>query len=151
MTKDERSVYNKVYRETHKLYMKEYRHKNKEAIRAQRAARRKLYPEIAREQINRYRYQVRQEVITRLGGCCACCGESRFEFLAIDHIFGGGNQHRQIVGSGPHIARWLKKHAYPEGFQVLCHNCNHAKAERGICPHARDVAQFFKIAVGIDK
>ena len=31
--------------------------------------------------------------------------------------------------------RWLKNHNYPEGFQVLCYNCNLPKGVYGVCPH----------------
>jgi hypothetical protein len=30
---------------------------------------------------------------------------------------------------------WLVKNKFPGGFQVLCHNCNYAKARSGRCPH----------------
>lgn len=68
---------------------------------------------------------------------CACCGEKHLEFLAIDHINGGGNKHRRDnkLSSGDHFFRWLQQNNYPEGFQVLCHNCNQAKGYYGKCPH----------------
>ena len=30
---------------------------------------------------------------------CACCGESAYEFLAIDHMNGNGQEHRREIGS----------------------------------------------------
>lgn len=31
---------------------------------------------------------------------------------------------------------WLARHKYPEGFQLLCWNCNCGRAiNGGICPH----------------
>jgi hypothetical protein len=67
---------------------------------------------------------------------CSCCGELEFEFLSIDHVRGGGNAHRKVVRSQA-LLRWLKKSNFPEGFQVLCHNCNLAKGFYGYCPHER--------------
>lgn len=67
---------------------------------------------------------------------CACCAEAQYEFLSIDHIAGGGNQHRKALGS-KYIYSWLKTHGFPEGYQVLCHNCNMAKAFYKVCPHQR--------------
>src|SRR5258708_700043 len=64
---------------------------------------------------------------------CACCGETTWEFLCIDHIEGNGRKHRMTIGGD--IAPWLKKNGYPSGFQVLCHNCNMAKGMYGECPH----------------
>lgn len=68
---------------------------------------------------------------------CACCGEDHPTFLAIDHIEGSGNKHRKEIGSkgGYTFAIWLIKNNFPEGFQVLCHNCNMAIAILGYCPH----------------
>ncbi len=68
---------------------------------------------------------------------CACCGESQFEFLVIDHIDGGGGQHRKeqnLTGSN-RLATWLIKNNYPEGFRILCHNCNMCRGAYGYCPH----------------
>lgn len=71
------------------------------------------------------------------GGVCSCCGEDELAFLSIDHIDGGGNQHRKSLGLGGAVFyKWLKRNGFPSGFQVLCHNCNHGKhVNGGICPH----------------
>ena len=80
--------------------------------------------------------KTRIEAISAYGGKCACCGEERYEFLAIDHIDGGGRKHRASIPGG-HLARWVKRNGYPKGFQILCHNCNMAKAFYGVCPHQK--------------
>src|SRR5690606_39680958 len=41
--------------------------------------------------------KARFEAIMHYGGKCACCGESTYEFLCLDHSNGGGNQHRKEV------------------------------------------------------
>lgn len=64
---------------------------------------------------------------------CACCDESTYEFLCIDHIDGNGNEHRKEIGC--RLDEWIIRNNFPEGFQVLCHNCNMAKGAYGICPH----------------
>jgi hypothetical protein len=61
------------------------------------------------------------------------------EFLSIDHVDGGGYQHRkQLKDDG--LYRWLKRNKYPTGFQVLCMNCNVAKGHFGQCPHETERA-----------
>lgn len=65
---------------------------------------------------------------------CSCCGETSYEFLGIDHIKGGGRKHTSEIGSGK-LYNWLVKHGFPEGFRVLCHNCNQAIGLYGYCPH----------------
>jgi hypothetical protein len=69
---------------------------------------------------------------------CACCGESHVEFLSIDHINGGGNKHRKslhLTGMGHNFYRWLIKKEFPEGYRVLCMNCNFSLGHYGYCPH----------------
>lgn len=74
--------------------------------------------------------------IEQLGGKCACCGESNPAFLAIDHVNNDGHVHRKSVKSHYMIFGFLIRNNFPPGFQVLCHNCNMAKAFLGKCPHA---------------
>ena len=68
---------------------------------------------------------------------CACCGESEIRFLTIDHINGNGSEHRKSAGcwTGSIFYRWLIKAGMPDGYQVLCYNCNNARAWYGTCPH----------------
>ena len=69
---------------------------------------------------------------------CACCGERQLEFLALDHINGGGTKQRKKIGGGMHTYLWLKQQGYPKGFRVLCHNCNQAYGFYGYCPHQKN-------------
>lgn len=91
----------------------------------------------ASDRLRAYRRKV--AVIERYGGKCACCGETEPAFLAIDHINGQGNAHRREMGNrgGQSFYLWLKREGYPEGYRVLCHNCNMARSILGICPHRR--------------
>jgi len=57
---------------------------------------------------------------------CAVCGYNDIRALSIDHVNGGGRQHRESI-NGYHIYPWLRKNDYPEGFQVLCMNCQFVK------------------------
>jgi hypothetical protein len=93
---------------------------------------------------NRYRREhrraIRVRVLTHYGAKCVCCGEIEMRFLTIDHILGGGFAHlRELKGKGGHgsekLWRWLISKNYPDGFQVLCLNCNFAKTWYGNCPH----------------
>lgn len=68
---------------------------------------------------------------------CACCSEDKIEFLTIDHINGGGTEHRRCIGNGRSIYRWLKNNGYPDGFRVLCMNCNMSIGHYGYCPHQK--------------
>lgn len=90
------------------------------------------------ERLKRYGQRQKLEAFRHYGGArCACCGEERAEFLAIDHIHGGGNRHRKRCKIGK-MYPWLKRNGYPPGFQVLCFNCNQAKSSGGECPHQKE-------------
>ena len=71
---------------------------------------------------------------------CACCGFLDLDGLAIDHIDGRKSTgHSREFGSDDlrmDCKRQYKKTGkWPEGLQVLCHNCNGAKRELVVCPH----------------
>lgn len=89
-----------------------------------------------RESMRRLRLQVLQVYSSEVPQC-ACCGELHLEFLCIDHIGGGGNEHRSRVGTrgGQKLYQLLKKQGFPPGYRVLCLNCNHSLGVRGYCPH----------------
>ena len=85
---------------------------------------------------NRYRVLI---VYSQDPPSCICCGETHFEFLTIDHINGGGEAHRKSIGGpGRTMDRWLRLNGYPDGFRVLCYNCNNAIGRYGYCPHKEE-------------
>jgi len=84
--------------------------------------------------------------------CCNCCGETGTDFLDIDHIQGKKVMDNipELTNLGysstftlPKLIKWLKSNEYlkdldTDYFQVLCKNCNGAKAmpkNKNICPH----------------
>jgi len=73
-------------------------------------------------------------ILNHYGNECVCCGESNYKFLTVDHINGGGRRHRE-QRSITDINSWLINNNYPDGYQILCFNCNCAKGIYGICPH----------------
>lgn len=106
-----------------------------------RVAALKYYWENRKEQMGRnkiYEAKVKDSVFQKYGGYkCACCGVEERVFLTIDHINGGGTKHRkELKGGGKFTYRWIHKNNYPDGFRVLCFNCNSGRAlNKGICPH----------------
>ncbi len=141
-----------VFRETkEKEYAKAYYLKNRDVRRAvQRQYYRQNREDLLKKQKEHYwqnhgkvreyqnEYSRRNRIATlkHYGGCCQCCGETTLEFLGIDHVDNGyGNPADRTTGMGSAFYRWLKKHKYPSGFQVLCHDCNMAKGFYGSCPH----------------
>lgn len=117
-----------LYKENRKEYQRRYMKKNMVRVELYRSKEKEKYR------------KDRLICLTHYGGNppkCKCCGELFLEFLAIDHINGQGNKLRKEkkYGSGGRLYFWLIKNNFPEGFQILCHNCNLAKGFYGYCPH----------------
>lgn len=109
-------------------------------------------PDRKRQKSQSWYRQLRHEAIMAYGGyVCSCCGESEPTFLTIDHVNNDAWKYRRTNSKGykvgPHsggrLLSWLKRSGYPEGFQVLCANCNQGKAVSGtgVCPHLVDKVQ----------
>jgi hypothetical protein len=114
---------------------RDYYTRNKERVRGYHRRYRAENPEKDRETHRKKHVKLRTKVLEAYGSYCACCGESDYHFLAIDHINGGGAAHRREIGGGGNTYNWLVKNNFPKGFQVLCHNCNQARGAYGFCPH----------------
>lgn len=134
--------YRKQYDQDHKeqtiLYKKRTREKNpekwktldRERCRRWRARLGETYKERMRQRIR----NIKIETIKAYGEVCACCGESRMEFLTIDHI--NGRKDKGDVGNKLYIR--LKKLGWPKDeFRLLCMNCNFSFGKYGYCPHER--------------
>ena len=83
------------------------------------------------------RLRRRRQALEAYGGKCACCGVSEEVFLVIGHVDGYESTRKTELGlksSSSALYHWLEKQNYPEGFQVLCANCNTART-KGVCPH----------------
>jgi hypothetical protein len=108
---DTRKNYLKINKDKRNKKKKEYYYKNQ--------YERQQY------QLNKHR-QTRLEVISHYSdGSMKCdkCGENHLEFLEIDHINGGGRKHRRDENIN-NIYSYLKSHNFPDGYKVLCANCN---------------------------
>ena len=75
-------------------------------------------------------------VLEYYGNKCACCGETTYEFLEVDHINGNGSKHRKEVGR--HVVEDIIKQNFPSDFQILCANCNRGHGKFGVCPHKQE-------------
>jgi hypothetical protein len=123
-----------------KEYRKQYFQKNKERNTIKSREWFRNNKKRGKEILSKARNKVRLETLSYYGGNppkCACCGESELKFLSIDHINNNGNVERRLLnksGGGSFYFN-LRKRGFPKGYQVLCHNCNMAKAFYGSCPH----------------
>jgi len=120
-------------------YFKEYYLEHSEEIKERSRKWRESHLEYARKRdreyasknrehiLNRckqYYLKLKLEVLSHYGDKCVNCGVTDIRFLTIDHIHGGGTEHRKRVGMGSSFYQWLKRNSYPKGYQVLCFSCN---------------------------
>jgi len=66
---------------------------------------------------------------------CSVCGIDDFDVLTLDHINGGGRKMARLIGLGNGVGGYrlylyLKRNNYPDGFRILCFNCQHKEAIR---------------------
>jgi hypothetical protein len=118
--------------------MKEYQLKNKDAIIKYRKKRYheviKKNPELMqkhRESVRRCKERYRQKCIeyySKGKNCCELCGISDIDVLTIDHKNGGGRQERKKLSN--HVEKYLVKNNFPEGYRILCMNCNMKEARQ---------------------
>jgi hypothetical protein len=109
----------------------EARRRNNEASRRYRERNR----EVILARLRTKHREKRLALLERYGGRCACCSEGRIEFLAIDHVNGGGTSERQSLRLDTYYGRLLNSAVPLKGYRVLCHNCNTALGLYGYCPH----------------
>jgi hypothetical protein len=147
MTPEERKAYLKKWQQEHPNYAKQYYQDHKKTMNARVKEWKTRNPEknklIQKRHSKKYRQKLVLQVLVHYGGNppkCACCGETELDFLTIDHINGGGNAHRKkILGrliGGWIFYIWLRKNNFPEGFRVLCWNCQWGcRRNNGVCSH----------------
>ena len=99
-------------------------------------------PKFMEDQAQKVRVRTKtkkDQVYAAYGGYnCSCCGETEPSFLTIDHMYNNGAQMRREVHgpTGIMMLNWLIKNNFPEGFQILCWNCQWGKVKNnGVCPH----------------
>jgi hypothetical protein len=124
-------------RETNRKAMAAFRERHPEKVKALNTKYRALHGDKYRQAARERERKKKLLIIERYGGQCACCGESDYRFLCIDHKNNDGYEHRKV--KRVNIYDFIVANNFPDTFQVLCFNCNCARALYGgkekICPH----------------
>ena len=128
--------YNQHYRQQHREYFIAYQRKYREEHKAELSVWHKEYYQKNRASslaYNKERHKsLKMQVLNQYSitqyPSCAKCGIDDVDVLCIDHINGDGAAHRKHIKSGNHLYTWLITNNFPEGYQVLCHNCNWKKS-----------------------
>jgi len=114
-------------------YQREYRQKHRVHIRELHRKWMAAHKDINQANGAQWRGKLKLETLSHYGNgkmACTVCNETHPSCLTIDHINGGGNQHRRELNGIDGIAfySWLRKGGFPEGYQTLCMNCQFKKA-----------------------
>ena len=110
----------------------EYRLRNKEKIAKSASLYFQKNKASLRETQKRYEKTIKERVIKAYSPNgelkCSKCHETRVAALTIDHIAGGGAEHRRITKRfGPSFYHDLIRGGFPKGYQTLCMNCQFVK------------------------
>jgi 5-methylcytosine-specific restriction endonuclease McrA len=76
------------------------------------------------------------EILNAYGNQCAICGQTKHQYLEIDHIYVDGAIHRKERNGQRGVYLDIKNQGFPKDrFQILCANCHTAKT-RGYDPRS---------------
>lgn len=80
--------------------------------------------------------RLRSEVVQGYGQLCQCCGETRIEFLNVDHVQNNGAYERRVLKrQQDSLYYFIIRNNFPPEYRLLCWNCNCARGILGYCPH----------------
>jgi hypothetical protein len=118
-------------RECHRKYNRVYYQKNRERIRAQIRKRYHDNPTKMVEGSRRRHLRYKVACINHYSNGtmqCSRCGFTDIRALTLDHINGGGSHDRKYQKyKGSRFYLFLIQEKFPDGFQVLCMNCQFIK------------------------
>lgn len=118
--KEQKRINDKRYYQEVGKYRSYERYKNDEQFRQSRA-----------DTDKRSRERTWQDVFNAYGGDhCVLCGATDRRVLCIDHVNGDGAAQRKAMNNihGYKLAAWLRRHGFPNGYRILCYNCNWREA-----------------------
>jgi hypothetical protein len=146
--REKRREESRRYSEEHREDIRRYREEHREEARERTRQWREANPEKTREAVSRWQQEQARTVFTHYSGTgppsCACCGATKR--LSIDHVHGGGKEHRIALfgkedAGGPRFYYWLIKNGFPDGYQVLCMPCNASKGTGMECTLWHDTSR----------
>lgn len=136
-----RSSYHHWCKKCHREYSQNWRKTRLSPEKAKWYRRTEDIPGQYRRRAER-RKAIKLEMIAAYGGKCVCCGETRWQFLTLEHTGkrGSGRAERLKFGKTSIMYCDLKRRGWPKkGYSCLCFNCNSAKGMYRVCPHQEEL------------
>ncbi len=138
--------HDREYAESHKVECRtranNWYHIHKTEVRGKRKEYEKWYREQTKEKRREEDEAIKIMALSYYGNRrleCVCCGETKLDFLTIDHINDNGAEERKRLNrrGGIWFYKWLIENNYPSGYQTYCWNCQWGKRLNGTCPHQK--------------
>ena len=124
-----------------RMYWQKYYYTNQDKVVARKKIQRREREATHQVRIRKY-HREKIEILKKYSGqipCCNCCGETKYEFLTLDHIIPKKNA-KEITGTNLY-SKLRKIKAQRNIYQVLCYNCNMGKRVNEFCPHKKSLFQ----------
>ncbi len=107
-----------------KEVLDKYRHIHGTEISLRKKKKRINNPDGVRHKESTYRRDIAKRAITKLGGACTKCGETRMGKLSIDHVDNDGAQERTQIQYQQLTIFIMNEKVDISKYQILCHNHN---------------------------
>lgn len=120
--------YYRNHKHAKKEYDTQYRITNKNILKTKSVKYRQTHANDIYQIHKQYAVKLKYTVISHYSNgknVCAKCGITDINTLSIDHINGGGTQHKKTITQS--FYNYLISHNFPDGYQVLCMNCQAIK------------------------
>jgi len=127
--------YYQTFKERISIVHKEYYYKDLDKTHAIKTKSSNKHKIKRNERIRNSAKTMRKTFLEMYGGKCACCGETMYEFLTLEHRQGQKGIKRSKKETGKYSYAKAIKEYRPDIYEILCWNCNCSKSRYGYCPH----------------
>lgn len=134
--RETKNAYSREWKKQHRAQVSAYNKKYRSEHPEETKAYQKAWDDANRKGISK---KWKDAFYDMYGRVCTCCGESRQEFLTVEHKHGRTSEHKGKFGHA--VYRLCTKEYRPDLYETLCMNCNFSKGKYGYCPHEKEITK----------